>query len=415
MRLYHAEGASYGGTDPPSRFGDYPLLTLPFEQVAPCWALRIHRSSPGIRTSSRNTSSQAGVTRRRYPASSITELTKPQQDDELGLMMDAYHIHLQLLKSMLISRYILLDAGSRVEAPGGVRAELATYSCLLRDPNSPLPEGLYGGNTDTVMGHNHWSPVRQRFMNSGYVLGPVDAMHRMFAEAWKEIEERPETDPFDDGQRFSADFYHGSDQSVFALMYGRQEWVREKLRLKHAPPGTKPRTSKVFGKGNPYEFGIYLDFWSEFGHQTINSEWDAGWITYDKQKPIEEQVGFRSVWDCPTKVPDVLPDDILNSSLPAELLNDTRSSSEESSPWLTRPLYTHLCLSQIPVFRHMNGHKEHRENDWLMIWYQPKARAMLKDLKELLGKPSEPRRGKSTRPTLPSLLPAAPGRIKAGF
>ncbi|RYP90275.1 hypothetical protein DL770_003571 [Monosporascus sp. CRB-9-2] len=192
-------------------------------------------------------------------------------------------------------------------------------------------------------------------------------------------------DPLDDGQRFSADVYHGSDQSVFTLMCGRQEWVREKLHLKHALSGTKSRMSK----GNPYEIGIYLGFWGEFGHQTINSEWDARWITYDKQKSVEEQAGFRSVWDCPTKVPDVLPDDILNSILPTELSNDTRSSSGEPLPWLTRPLYNHLCLSQIPVFRHMNGLKEHRENDWPMIWYQSKARAMLKDLKELLGEPSE--------------------------
>ncbi|RYP07210.1 hypothetical protein DL764_002656 [Monosporascus ibericus] len=356
----------------------------------------------------------------------------PKQDDELVLMMDAYDIHLQLPKSVLTSRYhstreaaqrrlveyagheavngenlqqlILFGSGKRC-APNWPH----TVACYAI-PNSPLPEDLYGGNTDTVIGHNHWSSVRQRFLNSGYVLGPAGAMRRMFAEAWEEIEKWPETDPFDDGQRFSADVYHGSDQSVFALMYGRQEWVREKLRLKHAPPGTKPRTSKVFGslvdnalspsfthepfdpdlsKGNPYEFGIYLDFWSEFGHQTINSEWDARWITYDKQKSIEEQVGSRSVWDCPTKVPDVLPDDILNSSLPAELLKPTGSSPNEPSPWLTRPLYTHLCLSQIPIFRHMNGHKEHRENDWPMIWYQPHARAMLNDLNELLGEPSE--------------------------
>ncbi|RYP22673.1 hypothetical protein DL765_001523 [Monosporascus sp. GIB2] len=354
-----------------------------------------------------------------------------KQDDELVLMMDAYDIHLQLPKSVLTSRYystreaaqrrLVEYAGHKTVDDGNLQQLVVfgagkrcapnwphTVACYAI-PNSPLPEDLYGGNTDTSMGHTHWSSVRQRFLNSGYVLGPVGAMRRIFAEAWKEIKEWPETDPFDDGQRFSANVYRGSDQSVFAAMYGRQEWVREKFRLKHAPPGTKPRTSKVFGtfvdnalspsfthepfdpdlsKGNPYEFGIYLDFWSELGHQTINSDWDARWVTYDKQKPVDEQVGFRSVWDCPTKVPDVLPDDILSSRLPAELLNGT-SSSDEPSPWLTRPLYTHLCLSQIPVFRHMNGPKEHREIDWPMIWYQPKARAMLKDLKELLGEPAK--------------------------
>ncbi|RYO81244.1 hypothetical protein DL766_005335 [Monosporascus sp. MC13-8B] len=242
----------------------------------------------------------------------------PEQDEELVLMMDAYDIHLQLPKSVLTSRYystreaaqrrLVEYAGHNTVDDGNLQQLVVfgagnrcapnwphTVACYAI-PNSPLPEDLYGGNTDTSMGHNHWSSVRQRFLDSGYVLGPVGAMRRIFAEAWKEIQEWPETDPFDDGQRFSADVYRGSDQSVFAAMYGRQEWVREKLRLKHAPPGTKPRTSEVFGtvvdnalspsfthepfdpdlsEGNPYEFGIYLDFWSELGHQTINSDWDA--------------------------------------------------------------------------------------------------------------------------------------------
>ena len=278
-------------------------------------------------------------------------------------------------------------------------------------PESPLPADLYGANTDTVIGRNVWTSFRQRYLNSGYVLGPAGAMRRMFAEAWRQIEEYPTEDPLDDGSGYTLRAYHGSDQSVFANMYGRQEWAREKLRIKHARPGTKPHTSLLYGSlvddaldpsftheqfnpdlsaGNPYEFGMYLDFWSDFGHQTINSEWDAQWIAYDGRTPAEAQLsGGRMAFDCPARVPGALPEDILLSTLAVEprrkrSLDEAEDEPSASSPWLERKLYTHVCTSRIPVFRHMNGPKEHREWDWPSIWYQGQARQMLGDLRELL-------------------------------
>lgn len=347
------------------------------------------------------------------------------QDDELLLMMDAYDIHMQLPKSVMLDRYyetrdaaqkrmedfagydatvgegihqiIMFGSGKRC-APN-IQHSVACYAI----PESPLPEDLYGANTDTVIGRNQWHSTRQRYLNSGYILGPIGPMRRMFAEAWKQIEEYPAEDPLDDGSHYTLNVYHGSDQSIFANMYGRQEWAREKLRLKYAPSGTKAHTGTIYGtfvddalkpsftheefapdlsQGNPYEFGIYLDFWSDFGHQTINSEWDAQWITYDGQRTGEEQVTGRMAFDCPTKVPAALPEDILRSSLPVEPRG--APPGEGISPWTTRQLYTHLCLERIPVFRHMNGPKEHREWDWPAIWYQKHARGMLDDLKELL-------------------------------
>ena len=172
----------------------------------------------------------------------------PEQDDELLLMMDAYDIQMQL-------------------------------------PTSTLTRWHYEAR----------DAAQQRI-----VAGRVGALRREFAEASGLIEDgnpqhAPEHFP-DDGAHWPDNQYGGSDQSVFANMYGRQEWVRERLRLKYARPGTKARTSQIFGTciddavspsfthekfdpdlsvGNPCEFGIYLDVWSHFGDQTMNSEWDG--------------------------------------------------------------------------------------------------------------------------------------------
>ncbi|RYP87842.1 hypothetical protein DL769_000434 [Monosporascus sp. CRB-8-3] len=139
------------------------------------------------------------------------------------------------------------------------------------------------------------------------------------------------------------------------------------MRLHHAERALSGGTNCRSLLGYPNPSILAWDHYFDQGHQLGS----GSYMTKMSGKPVDKQVGFRLVWDCPTKVPDVLPDDILCWRLPTGLLHG-RSSSDEPSPWVTRPLYTRLCLSQIPVFRHVNGPKEHRENDWPMVWYQPK-------------------------------------------
>lgn len=350
------------------------------------------------------------------------------QDDELVLMLDAYDIHLQLPKSTLVSRYyeVRNEAQARLvnfTGEAGVRNSALSQSivfgagkrCAPNEPHtvacyaipdSPVPM-IYGPNTDTVIGRNHYYSVRQRYLNSGFILGPARAMRHVFEEAWALTEASPDSDPLDNGSHIGDWVYHGSDQSVFATMYGRQEYAREKIRLQHAPSGTKPRSSSIFfspidnvlnpsfhheefdvdvrdGK-SPYEYGIFLDFASDLGHQTINSEQDAAWITYgarNNDTAMKEQIGDRlDNFDCPPDVPAKLPSDITN----AKLLTDGTTRHDAQSPWLSRSLYTHLCMSRIPVLRHMNGEKKHREAHWGRMWYVPQARTMFKELREALA------------------------------
>ncbi|KAI0022416.1 hypothetical protein F4780DRAFT_777791 [Xylariomycetidae sp. FL0641] len=356
------------------------------------------------------------------------------QDDELVLMLDAYDIQLQLPASVLIDRYYetreatqkrAIDFAGAAAVTGEGIQQLVMFGAGKRCapnqphtiacyplPESPLPMDLYGPNTDTVVGHNHYYSVRQRYLNSGYILGPAKDMRRVFAEAWRIIEDHPERDPLDDGSHGSDSMYHGSDQSIFATMFGRQEWCREKLRLKHAPRGTKPRSSQIFfspidnvlnpsfthevvdfdlSEGNPHEYGIFLDYFSDFGHQTINSEEDAKWLRYAADAPpFDEQVGPRMPgFDCPVHAPEQPPADILRSVIPNDA-NTTADVAELEALWFDRALYTHLCSGRIPVLRHMNGDKGHREFHWPLIWYQPRAREMLARLGDVLAQRPPP-------------------------
>ena len=53
-----------------------------------------------------------------------------------------------------------------------------------------------------------------------------------------------------------------------------------------------------------------LDYFSELGQQTVNAEEDARWIEYNRD--IGEQVTGRHLFDCPSRVTSMLPQDILD-------------------------------------------------------------------------------------------------------
>ncbi|KAI1247428.1 hypothetical protein MGN70_011318 [Eutypa lata] len=112
------------------------------------------------------------------------------------------------------------------------------------------------------------------------VAGRVGALRREFAEASGLIEDgnpqhAPEHFP-DDGAHWPDNQYGGSDQSVFANMYGRQEWIFGTcIDDAVSPSFTHEEFDPDLSVGNPCEFGIYLDVWSHFGDQTMNSEWDG--------------------------------------------------------------------------------------------------------------------------------------------
>lgn len=82
---------------------------------------------------------------------SINKKANQRLRARLGNAYDAEHIR----------QTIIFGAGKRC-APN----QMHTVACYPI-PEAPLPDDLYGANTDTVMGKNKYTSLKQRYLNSG--------------------------------------------------------------------------------------------------------------------------------------------------------------------------------------------------------------------------------------------------------
>lgn len=296
-----------------------------------------------------------------------------------------------------IKQTVIFGAGKRC-APNEMHM-IACYSI----PESPIPSDTYGGNTDTMVGRNKYSSFKQRFLNSGFIMGPVSDMVAVFARAQELVDTTEEKDPDDNGSGEADFLYHGSDQSIFNTIFGQQEFQREVMRRRHFswwdsitgkqkiiptriqgtivndpinPSFTHQQMEHYDGK--PFEFGIGLDYLSQLTHQTINADHDARWLRYNEslQEQLKPATDRGAKFDCPPRVKGTLPQDILDGPAPFASTWDNHGMAQDAA-WHDVPLYTNVCLDTIPVLIHHNGAKHHRVTQWDQLWTQPHARAML--------------------------------------
>ncbi|KIV86666.1 hypothetical protein PV11_02263 [Exophiala sideris] len=357
---------------------------------------------------------------------------------DLVFMLDALDIWVQLPWQVLVQRYHSITEAEnkriyqrmgQAAAKEGVKQTIvfgAGKRCAPNDlfsvacfaiPDSPLPHDLYGGDTDTLVGFNEAASFRQRYLNSGYVIGPLGDMYRIFEAAQRRLNlcmtySSKNPSPSDDGNHEPVYCYHGSDQSIFAELFGEQEFHREIMRRHHhtwrdsvleffSPnrPGS-PRPNALLGgalvddvldpsfthesmnatyqPGKPHDFGIGLDYFSDLGHQTVNSEEpeDAQYLFYNES--ISGQMRPRSKVACPLNSRLALSTDHdPAAALPKDIWTWPLPGVDGPSGPTSIRLYTHLCLGVVPVMIHHNGDKEERERDWDKVWYQKQLPAML--------------------------------------
>ena len=241
-------------------------------------------------------------------------------------------------------------------------------------PESPLPKDLYGTNTDTIVGKNRWSSLRQRYLNAGIAIGTVSDMRRIFSRAKDKLSQAKDHEDFDNGSHESDFVYHGSDQSVWNTIFGEQEFQREVIRrqwnntiepswmegTKIDDPINPSFTHQTMERAEPgqYEFGIALDYWSQITQQTINAEQDARFLQYSR--PFSEQMRV-SPFDCKLRLGE-LPPDLQRASPPFSSIGDAKTS------WADISLFANICLDSVPVIVHHNGIKAAREIMWNEFW-----------------------------------------------
>ena len=196
----------------------------------------------------------------------------PSHDDDLVLLVDAYDLWFLLPESVLIERYFNINhhANKRLATRLGRKAvaeesisqtvvfgagkrcapnQIHTIACYPI-PDSPLPDDLYYENTDTDLGPNEHFFHKHRWLNSGSIMGPVRDLRNIFARAEEILQSQPKIDPEDNGSHSSDGVYYGSDQSIFAKIWGQQEFQREVIRRRYGGdpnaeqnPGTRRKDS----------------------------------------------------------------------------------------------------------------------------------------------------------------------------
>ncbi|KAK3190791.1 hypothetical protein K4F52_003107 [Lecanicillium sp. MT-2017a] len=338
---------------------------------------------------------------------------QPGFDDELVFMLDAYDIWFQLPMEQLLSRYegIVAEENDRVSVifGGGKRCApnlIHTLACYPIPP-SPLPEDLRGAHTDSAMGSTEYSAYRTRYLNSGYIIGPVKDVRRVLERAKEGLEACMDRHgaSYDDGSGKTDECYHGSDQSIFVEMFGTQEFQREAMRRQHRTwldkfldkfisgrAGSEPPLAYAMGvpvkdrlnpdfaheandtsyqPGKPFEMGIAIDYWSLLGHQSANAHEDGRYIRYNES--IDSQIGERGRFECPGKA-------ILPADLPAGQISLIPT---EPNTWDSMPLYTEVCVAKVPVMIHHNSwFKDRREQQWDSTWWHGRSRALLQQQRE---------------------------------
>lgn len=321
----------------------------------------------------------------------LDSLTDVHEDD-LMLMTDSLDTWFQLPPSLLLSRYYAINARAQtlIEARlGPEAARNATQSivfsaekkCWPREaddmgcwavPDSPLPKNLFGSATDRVIeGEDGFRFVRPRYLNSGFVLGPVREAQILFERAAEMAHADPEV--------------FGADQGIIAQLLGEQEYMRESGRTGNdagRPTGMwKRRKMSDFQpeENQSYEFGIGLDYEGALGLPTAHAENDTTWVTLSDREGLDQTVNALRVTE--PRVKRGLQDDIAALPRPFEGLPKTFPPEVRLKSWDQTSLYMNLWTGVAPASVHLNGldaldRKVMREESWWRMWFAAYTRAL---------------------------------------
>ncbi|EEY16871.1 conserved hypothetical protein [Verticillium alfalfae VaMs.102] len=298
-----------------------------------------------------------------------------------------------------ISSKVIFSASKRC-GPNEIRS-VACYPV----PESPLPNDIYGAVTDTMDGPSQWAGLRTRHLVSGFIIGPVKDMRRIFQRANRNMAKCLEGDQKGD-KYYLPKCHKGSDQSFFNEMFGQQEYHREVMRRHHrnawdrfldgmvpTRPGAPRRPHKIetlliddplnpsfdhqlmsdpdYHVDQRYEFGIMVDHFSEVSHQTSNALHDTTFVNHSA--PLGPQVdkpahGQKII--CSPRAP--MPSDLVDNAGGLELF------AEQGRPrWEPLPLYSEVCNGVIPVVAHHNWvNKKPIDTLWPSMWWTGHARQL---------------------------------------
>ena len=321
-------------------------------------------------------------------------------ENDVAVLVDAYDIWFQLPPRILLQRFHALnrEADARVReqwasAPGfpvpPPRQEIiitAAKDCFPTSnsgsdahyehwPDSPMPDDLYGPDTDVdgffiTESARTYRRRRPRCVNSGMIMGTMGALRDALRRARDKVEVVARS-----GRQL------WSDQALFAEVIGDQELMREWLRAAgtswDAEKGesldptaglaseVRDVTRKAF-QGVNFEFGIGIDYNFTTIPPTCSAEDDGYFIRTSDAEEVQAASDRAGV---PTLRVHGLDGDV------AELPDDGVS-------WADVPLYTDFFMATAPVGIHHNayifGLKKKRLVEWWdKMWFYPRLRELV--------------------------------------
>ena len=325
------------------------------------------------------------------------------QDDSLVLVVDGEDTWFQLRPEILIKRYreINKEAETRVRSrlgtgyvQGGIENNLvfaAQRKCHSRSPDhiscyaapeSPLKASTFGPSSfQHSSDSSDIKDPRPRYLNAQMMLGTARALRKLHLTAWDRW-----------GKKKTG---WSSRASLFAEMFGEQEYAREMLRSQYNPTPSHwfslSKSKLSFVKAHPepatnirykekdYELGITLDYHSSLAQVPNN---DAAWIRYSD--PITLLRAAEALKQT-TPPSHKIQRDIEYSRPPFWSLAPMVPSLEQDfevpkeMSWETMQLYTNLHTGITPalILSSKDTPPEKLQDQWKQMWFQPYARTKL--------------------------------------
>lgn len=349
------------------------------------------------------------------------------RDDDLVLVVDGYDMWFQLPPEVLIKRYlsIIKEANKKLMLQYGTvlhkmpwayakDAEVLRYNQTVvfgadklcwpnraedvacsSIPESPLPIDVYGPDTDLSL-EGFFN--RPRYLNSGAVIGPVKDVRAIYQRAREKIEQG---------------IGHAGDQFLFAEIFGEQEYYRQFYLA--SKPGrrfmnrwndqhsgisdhskrssnisTNTRVPSIDPKTQNVDFSIGIDYKSSLFQTMTHSGGDISFIlqsnaatlsTLQKTHEIPNPKPLTPAPDLPHARPPFFdPQDNLLALATSTLqpLSEKLDLLPENLSWPDIPLAMNLYTDTVPVTLHINGDKFLLDSWWPRMWFQPYARALLR-------------------------------------
>ncbi|RYO77850.1 hypothetical protein DL764_010175 [Monosporascus ibericus] len=312
-------------------------------------------------------------------------------DNDLILIADGYDTWFQLRPSVLIDRYYAIndrvnkrlyrELGSKAGISQRVifSAQKRCSSDNLDDlecdaiPESGLPDDVYGPRTDK--NGDGFGTNRQRYLNAGTIMGHIGDVRKIFEAAVEIAKEN----------QFK------TDTEIFARIFGKQEYQRELIRLRHRDLSQKSWFSRLNPRGDitsphpkrerpamgpPPDYGIGLDYYGEISQPAEYDEGDVAWVAHNSSQKIGKMAQR-------TGIPTDVPEEVQRSTPPfwtPDYTGFVQAPAEQD--WSQVPLFTNLWTGVTPVAVRQSPAEGSKTNPvvsqtWNQSWFFPYLRQML--------------------------------------